>query len=56
MTTISDTLQGLSLGEPTTFLNLTVFPLHSGKRFARNYLTLREAIGGYPENYSNSAA
>ena len=45
MTTISDTLRGLSLGEPTTFLNLTVFPLHSNKRFARNYLTLREAIG-----------
>jgi hypothetical protein len=44
MTTISETLRGLSLGDPTTFLNLTVFPLHSNKPFARDYLTLREAV------------
>lgn len=44
MTTISATLQGLSLGHPTTFLNLTIFPLHGGTRYARDYVTLREAV------------
>jgi hypothetical protein len=44
MTTISETLRGLSLGDPTTFLNLTVFPLHSNKGYRRDYITLREAV------------
>jgi hypothetical protein len=44
MSTISKTLQGLSLGQPTTFLNLTLFPLSGGNGFERDYLTLREAV------------
>jgi len=44
MTTISETLQGLSLGHPTTFLNLTLFPLQGGSGYARDYVTLREAV------------
>lgn len=44
MTTISETLRGLSLGHPTTFLNLTLFPLHGSTGYARDYVTLREAV------------
>jgi len=44
MTTISATLQGLSLGHPTTFLNLTLFPLQGDSGYARDYVTLREAV------------
>ncbi|MCP4505108.1 MAG: hypothetical protein GY826_01775, partial [Fuerstiella sp.] len=44
METISDTLKGLSLGQPTTFLNLTLFPLQGNKSFERDYITLREAV------------
>ncbi|MGI9329832.1 MAG: ARPP-1 family domain-containing protein [Gammaproteobacteria bacterium] len=45
MQLIKDTLQGLTLGHPTTFLNLTVFPLHGTKAGGqRAYVTLRESL------------
>ncbi len=44
MKTITDTLESLSLGHPTSFLNLTIFPLVGQSSYRRNYLTLRAAI------------
>jgi hypothetical protein len=46
MQVISNTLSGLTLGHPTTFLNLTLFPLRGDTGFERNYITLREAVRG----------
>lgn len=44
MQIITETLESLTLGPPTTFLNLTLFPLSGKCDYGRNYLTLREAI------------
>lgn len=44
MTIIQSTLEGLSLGESTNFLNLTVFPLLGRNGYERDYLTLRNAV------------
>ncbi|MFQ5635560.1 MAG: ARPP-1 family domain-containing protein [Gammaproteobacteria bacterium] len=44
MQTITETLKILSLGHPTTFLNLTLFPLRGGNGYERDYVTLREAV------------
>lgn len=44
MQIITDTLESLSLGHPTTFLNLSLFPLLRECEYERNYLTLRGAI------------
>jgi hypothetical protein len=44
MQTITDTLEKLTLGHPTTFLNLTLFPLIGKGGFQRNYITLRDAV------------
>jgi hypothetical protein len=44
MQIISMTLDNLSLGQPITFLNLTLFPLISKKPYKRNYTILHEAV------------
>ena len=44
MQTITNTLESLMLGQPTTFLNLTLFPLLGKCELERNYLTLGAAI------------
>ncbi len=44
MKTIADTLESLCLGQPASFLNLTIFPLIGQGSFQRNYVTLRDAI------------
>lgn len=44
MTIVQNTLEGLSLGDPTNFLNLTVFPLLGRTGYERDYLTLRNAV------------
>lgn len=44
MNTVTDTLEALSMGDPTNFLNLTVFPLLGTTGYERNYLTLSEAV------------
>ena len=44
MQTITDTLEALTLGHPTTFLNLTLFPLIGKNGYQRNYITLRDAV------------
>ena len=44
MQVISNTLAGLKLGHPTTFLNLTLFPLRGDTVHERDYITLREAV------------
>jgi len=44
MQAIIDTLKGLELGHPITFLNLTLFPLQGNRTFVRDYITLREAV------------
>lgn len=44
MQAITDTFEGLRLGQPTTFLNLTLFPLLGNKPCERDYITLREAV------------
>ena len=44
MQQIIETLKGLELGHPITFLNLTLFPLQGTKTFERDYITLREAV------------
>jgi hypothetical protein len=44
MQTITNTLESLTLGHPTTFLNLTLFPLIGKGQYQRNYTTLRDAV------------
>lgn len=44
MQIITDSLESLALGRPTTFLNLTLFPLIGKCEYVRNYLTLRDAV------------
>ncbi|MCP4927297.1 MAG: hypothetical protein GY916_15310 [Gammaproteobacteria bacterium] len=44
MQQIIETLKGLELGNPITFLNLTLFSLQGNKTFKRDYITLREAV------------
>jgi len=44
MQQIIETLKGLELGHPITFLNLTLFPLQGNKTCERDYITLREAV------------
>jgi hypothetical protein len=44
MNTIQDTLATLTLGDPTTFLNLTLFPLLGRTGYERDYLTLATAV------------
>ena len=44
MQLITDTLKDLSLGQSTTFLNLSLFPLQGNKMYQRDYITLREAV------------
>lgn len=44
MQNISDALGGVRIGEPTTYHNLTVFPLLGGGPKSAGYLTLDEAL------------
>jgi hypothetical protein len=44
MTTIHDTLARLSLGEPESWCNLSVFPLFAAEARTADYLTLDEAL------------
>ena len=44
METVTRTLESLSQAPPTTFLNLTVFPLLGKCDYVRNYIPLRDAI------------
>jgi hypothetical protein len=44
METVTETLDSLSQAHPTTFLNLTVFPLVQQCDYVRNYRPLRESV------------
>lgn len=44
MQTLTDTLNTLQPDHPTTFLNLTLFPLRGKTPYERDYITLREAV------------
>jgi len=44
--TITQTLDSLSQAPPTTFLNLSVFPLIGKRDHVRNYTPLRDAVAG----------
>jgi hypothetical protein len=44
METVTRTLESLSQAPPTTFLNLTVFPILGKCDYVRNYIPLRDAI------------
>lgn len=44
MNIIQDTLNSASVGEGTTFKNLTIFPLVVGEKVEKEYLTLDEAL------------
>ena len=45
MQLITDTISGTKLGKPTTFRNLTVFPVFA-RAVAPDYVTLDEALAG----------
>ena len=45
MTLIASALADITMGEPTSFRNLTVFPLIKGGHHAADYQTLDEALG-----------